>query len=162
MQPDTVSYFHAFQRSEIIITLSRFSFLNGTLFLPAPFALFPPLLASWLEKKEKKKPPFTHPPASSLFYFPLHPPHLHLSLCLCPPLRPSSSSGCKWSSTWTRTRSRSASSCSSSKTKDPVSCLSFGVTFFCMPEINCVVVFFSFCLFLFFCWTCVLTTWVAP
>lgn len=34
--------------------------------------------------------------------------------------------------------------------------------FFCMPEINCVVVFFSFCVFLFFCWTCVLTTWVAP
>lgn len=85
MQPDTVSYFHTFQSSKIMITLSISSFLNCTCFLPPPLFFSHHLFSYLLSLDSKITSPYSPaaPPASCLLL------SCNLLICtyLCPPLR---------------------------------------------------------------------------
>lgn len=92
MQPDTVTYFHAFQCSNNHYPPFYLQFSQLYTFSFSTFILFPPLVSSLLSLDMTIKEACLHSPAapraSSSFSF-LRPPYLYLSLCLCPPLRPS-------------------------------------------------------------------------
>lgn len=163
MQPDTASYFHAFQRSEksslspslcSIFSTVRSFFLH---LLLSSRHLFPPSgLLTWLFKFKKKSLPSltcgAPPPRPLYFIFPSAPsssPPVSLSLSTSPSplllLRVQVEFYVNENTFKERLKLFFIKNQRSSESP-----LFWSHFFFCTPEISCVVVFFSFSLCLFF------------